>query len=325
MGTNERCVVVCSLWRTIAIGQWDENQLCVVSFAANNIVHWCYLMKGNLFIWIFSILFDCSDDASPATFVLSFQILFLIKARVYRHSCSKRVESFPACFVFFLFTDHFRLSRLSTALDFVFLLWIVPWDPLSCSPTISIFSVSVWSGITLCLCLRMIFRRRVMIMLSLPDHWHNSLSLLFFSPSSSSPNDNERKNKKKKKMYEPSSEGRALAYVYCSIAIEKSFDSGWALTMCCFHVYFSLQSRESGAHWASDQPRKQKDRREKFHWRDQTRFLPSLSVFLYNHVEQSSTVALSRNNMTLFSPQRRRCRWRRRRRERRYFMIRTFA
>lgn len=94
------------------------------------------------------------------------------------------------------------------------------------------------SLIILCICLRMIFRRRVFIMASLPDHWHNSLSLLFFFSLTTT----------KKKMREEDAwtinwraRTHTRAYTIWSLS-KKRVDGGWAmktLRMCCFHVYFS--------------------------------------------------------------------------------------
>ena len=106
------------------------------------------------------------------------------------------------------------MSRLSEAARFVFLLRIVPQNPFPRSSTMSIFSV---------------IAHYVMSLseddISTTCHDDGVLarsSTQFIVVAPFSPNDNERT----KKMYEPSSEGRALAYVRCSIAIEKSFEGG---------------------------------------------------------------------------------------------------
>lgn len=73
--------------------------------------------------------------------------------------------------------------------------------------------------IILCICLRMIFRRRVLIMTSLPDHWHNSLSLLFF-----------RQRQRQKKMREEDAwtiKWRARTHTYSYIIWSLSKKKGW--------------------------------------------------------------------------------------------------
>ncbi len=108
------------------------------------------------------------------------------------------------------------------------------------------------SLIILCICLRMIFRRRVFIMASLPDHWHNSFSLRFFFLSSTT---TKKKNEEKKKMHEPSTEGRAR--IRAPIPFDRYQKKGWwrvsnenleyMLLLCLF--FFSWHDFDQYFYW----------------------------------------------------------------------------
>ncbi len=78
------------------------------------------------------------------------------------------------------------------------------------------------SLIILCICLRMIFRRRVFIMASLPDHWQNSFSLRFFFLSSTT---TKKKMRRRRRCMNHQLKGaHVYARLYHLIAIKKK---GW--------------------------------------------------------------------------------------------------